>query len=339
MHPAYSQDTINSILALLDKEKMHAEIIEATGVSSAYITKVTKKHCPHLPWQTGGHPWKLNPTMTHYAVHLVTNGSSVNTRQATQTLSALTGESINPRTVHRALKRAGLKPKKKVKKPKLTPAHVKAHIHFAETHKDWTIEDWKHVLWSDETKIKRLGSDGVHWVWVWPEEEFNDQMILPTLSFGGGSLMFWGCMGWMGTGYGAKLEVPLNKELYEEILEDEFLDSLEHLGMKPEEVLFQFDNACAHIAKSSLEWLDNHGVEYLEWLANSPDLNPIKNLWSEMKRRLGQYESPPGGMLELWERVQDVHDDLGVDYCQKLIKSMPNRMALVLKKKGGPIPY
>ncbi|KAJ1300084.1 hypothetical protein OPQ81_002566 [Rhizoctonia solani] len=162
MHPAYSQDTINSILALLDKEKTHAEIIEATGVSSAYITKVTKKHCPHLPWRTGGHPQKLNPTMTCYAVRLVTNGSSVNTRQATQTLSALTGESINPRTVRRALKKAGLKPKKKVKKPKLTPAHVKARIHFAETHKDWTIEDWKRVLWSDKTKIKRLGSDGVH---------------------------------------------------------------------------------------------------------------------------------------------------------------------------------
>ena len=31
---------------------------------------------------------------------------------------------------------------------------------FAEAHKDWTVEDWKRVMWSDETKINYLGSDG-----------------------------------------------------------------------------------------------------------------------------------------------------------------------------------
>ncbi|KAJ1299506.1 hypothetical protein OPQ81_006104 [Rhizoctonia solani] len=286
MPPAYSKDTLNSVLALINGKKTNAEITARTGVSPTYITRVTKKHRPHLERSTGGRPWKLNPTAVRHAVRLVTNGSTVNTRQAMQTLCNITGESISTKTV---------------KKPKLTPAHIKACIHFAQAHKDWTIEDWKQVLWSDETKIKRLGSDGVHWVWVRPGEELSDQMIDPTLGFGGGSLVFWGCMGWMGTGYGAKLEIPLNMELYKEILEDEFLKSLEHLGMKPREVLFQFDNARAHVAKSSLKWLDDRKIEYLEWPANSPDLNPIENLWSEMKRCLGDYESPPGGMLELWK--------------------------------------
>ena len=34
---------------------------------------------------------------------------------------------------------------------------------FAEEHKDWTVEDWKRVIWSDETKINCLGSDGKKW--------------------------------------------------------------------------------------------------------------------------------------------------------------------------------
>ncbi|EUC67713.1 transposase, partial [Rhizoctonia solani AG-3 Rhs1AP] len=339
MPPAYSKDTLYSVLALLDKGKKHAEIIAKTGVSSSYITRVTKKHRPHLERLTRGRPRKLNPTATRHAVRLVTNGSAVNTRQATQILSNIAGEPISTNTVRRALKQAGLKPKKKVKKPKLTPDHIKARIQFAQAHKDWTIEDWKRVLWSDETKFKRLGSDGVHWVWVRPGEELSDRLTLPTMSFGGGGLMFWGCMGWMGTGYGTKLETPLNMVLYKDILEDEFLKSLEHLGMEPGEVIFQFDNAHAHVAKSSLKWLDDHGIQYLEWPANSPDLNPIENLWSEMKRRLGEYESPPGGILELWERVQVVYNDLGVDYCRKLIESMPRRMELVLKNRGKAIPY
>lgn len=151
--------------------------------------------------------------------------------------------------------------------------------------------------------------------------------------------MFWGCMGWKGTGFGARLDSTLTKELYVEILGDELLQSLEHLEMEQEEVIFQHDNAHPHQAKVSLKWLEDNGFECLEWPSNSPDLNPIENLWSELKRHLGRYEKPPGGMLELWEWVQDVWDGFGVEYCQKLIESMPRRMAMVVAKKGGSIPY
>jgi transposase len=110
--------------------------------------------------------------------------------------------------------------------------------------------------------------------------------------------------------------------VYVEILEDEFLQGLEHLGMG-QEAIFQQDNARPHQAKVSLKWLEDHGIECLEWPANSPDLNPIQNLWSELKRHLGEYEHPPGGMLELWELVQIVGDEFSPEYSQTLIKSMP----------------
>jgi len=35
---------------------------------------------------------------------------------------------------------------------------------YAEAHQHWTVDDWKHVVWSDEIKINRLGSDGKRWV-------------------------------------------------------------------------------------------------------------------------------------------------------------------------------
>jgi transposase len=109
--------------------------------------------------------------------------------------------------------------------------------------------------------------------------------------------------------------------------------------MKAEEVIYMHDNARPHQAKVSVKWLEAHGIECLEWPANSPDLNPIENLWSELKRRLGNYEEVPKGMLELWERVQVVWDNLVPEYCQKLIESMPRHMAMVLERKGKSIPY
>jgi transposase len=339
MPKALSQSTVDSVLALLDSGHTHAQIKTRVGVSAGSITNICSTHRPDLNKSTGGRPRKLNPVAVRHAVRLVTNHNSVSTREATRTLQKLTGQSINPRTVRRALKGAGLRPIKKVRKPKHARRHIAARIAFARAHKDWTIEDWKRVLWSDETKVNRLGSDGVQWAWAREGEGLSDRLIIPTANFGGGSIMFWGCMGWQGTGFGCRLERTLNKELYLDILGDEFSRSLEHLGLEPGEVIFQQDNASSHKARVCLNWFEEHEIELLEWPAMSPDLNPIENLWAELKRRLGEYEYPPGGVLELWERVQDVWDGFGEDYCQKLIESMPQRMAMVLERKGKAIPY
>ena len=53
----------------------------------------------------------------------------------------------------------------KKKKPFLSKKHKNERLKFAKEHKDWTMDDWKRVIWSDETKINRFGSDGRLWVY------------------------------------------------------------------------------------------------------------------------------------------------------------------------------
>ncbi len=55
---------------------------------------------------------------------------------------------------------------------------------------------------------------------------------------------------------------------------------------KDADFIFQQDLAPAHTAKSTKSWLNDHGVGVLDWPANSPDLNPIENLWGIVKRKM-----------------------------------------------------
>ena len=47
----------------------------------------------------------------------------------------------------------------------LKAAHCACCLKFAEYHQNWTVEDWKRVLWKDKTKINQIGSDGKVYVW------------------------------------------------------------------------------------------------------------------------------------------------------------------------------
>jgi transposase len=329
----------NHILSLLDSGHSATQISSSTGIHFSTISRLCRKHCPYLQKPSGGHPPKLSEADRHYAQHLITSWKAENAVQITQTLQDITNQSLTSQTTCNHLKKAGLKAVVKAKKPLLTKRHRKERLDFALAHQDWTVEDWKTVVWSDETKINRLGSDGRIWVWKKAGEGLSDRLVKETKKFGGGSLMMWGCMLWEGTGYGCKIDGKMDGELYTNILQDELQESLAYYGKDSSSVIFQQDNDPKHKSKKASTWFEDHGFKVLPWPAQSPDLNPIEHLWTHLKRKLGEYERAPGGILELWERVQVEWDKIEPEVCQNLIESMPRRVAAVVKAKGGHTKY
>ena len=65
----------------------------------------------------------------------------------------------------------------KSKHPLLSAQHKKVWLDFALAYKDWTLEDWKHVIWSDEIKINSTGSDGKKWAWKKAGEGLSDRLV------------------------------------------------------------------------------------------------------------------------------------------------------------------
>ncbi len=101
--------------------------------------------------------------------------------------------------------------------------------------------------------------------------------------------------------------------------------------------IFQQDLTPAHTAKGTKSWFNDHGVTVLDWPANSPDLNPIENLWGIVKRKMR--DTRPNNGDDLKATVKETWASIPPQQCHKLITSMPRQIEVVIKAKGAPTKY
>ena len=97
------------------------------------------------------------------------------------------------RTVRNRLLGAGLKSCKAQKKPFINEKQRRARLRFAKDHKDWTVEDWSKVIFSDESNFQLCPTSGRLMVRRRLGEAYKPRCLTPTVKFGEGSVMIWGC--------------------------------------------------------------------------------------------------------------------------------------------------
>ena len=111
---AVSPASQSQILSMLMDGKSAHSISHETCVNTSTITRLCKKHLPHIPVSSGGHPPKPSDTNIIHTSYLIKANTAVN---VTKTLSTITSQSISTQTSGRYLKNYGLKAVVKQKRP------------------------------------------------------------------------------------------------------------------------------------------------------------------------------------------------------------------------------
>uniref|UniRef100_A0A9J8DLD2 Tc1-like transposase DDE domain-containing protein n=1 Tax=Cyprinus carpio carpio TaxID=630221 RepID=A0A9J8DLD2_CYPCA len=122
------------------------------------------------------------------------------------------------------------------------------------------------------------------------------------------------------------------------VLKNEIFISIKLFSRWKHEVLQNLLIAsCTHSAKTTGKWFTDHGITVLNWPANSPDLNPIENLWDIVKKKLR--DARPNTLDELKAAIEASWASITPQQCHRLIASMPHRIEAVISAKGFPTKY
>ena len=246
---------------------------------------------------------------------------------------------ISTKTIKRRITESGMfKSYWAARKPFLRPANIEKRLQWCIEHQHWSVEQWRSVLWSDESPFV-LRFSRKRRVWRGHNERYDSKCTIGTLKHDK-KIMVWGCFAAKGVGKLYRVQGIMNKEQYHKILQYCLFPSAELLFGNEDWVLQQ-DNDPKHTAIINKNYVATkvaNGIcRTFEWPSQTPDLNPIENLWSildwECSHRTVNNEE------ELFNELQEAWKALPTTQLEPLVNSMPRRCAAVIAAGGKMTKY
>lgn len=300
------------------------DIAKKYNISKSTVSKTLKRYrerevyCrKHGP----GRKKKLNSAELTFLEKAVEKEPKLGSRKLKTKLAHEMSKNVSCRTIRRSFCFVNLHGRVACKKPLLSKANIAKRYEHAKIWLNYTNEDREKIIWSDETKINLFRSDGKDYVRRKPGTRYDDKNLSPTVKYGGGSVMVWACFSSKGVGKLTIIDGIMNAEEYCRILDSCLFESSRKLGMP--NFVFQQDNDPKHTSAHVKGYMTDRKIISMSWPPQSPDMNPIENLWRHLKTVVAS--KTPKNIKQLKEIIVEEWNKIDKGICQNLVSSMHQR--------------
>ncbi|KAH8025617.1 hypothetical protein HPB51_010678 [Rhipicephalus microplus] len=242
-------------------------------------------------------------------------------------------------TIRRRLAEAGLANCVAAQKPHITDRQRSMRLQFARSVQTWGSEEWEVVFsnestfssrWDQERRVRRPMNS-----------RYSPQYTQSVFASGRCSVSVWATMTREGLRPLVIIDGNLSASTYSLIIERELLPYVLNEPFKDGCFVYQHDRSPIHTARSVECLLECLAVRTLEWSPVGVDLNPIKNVWGLVKRRLAARNLGSSTKETLFAAIQEKWETLRSrpEIVAALYNSMPSRVAQVIATDGRLIKY
>lgn len=243
------------------------------------------------------------------------------------------GHSFCTKTVQRKLTGLGFKRRVAKKQVGVREVNKKKRVAWARERKHWTVDEvWRWWIFSDESQIV-IGKNNRVYIWRKDSEVNSPHLVCPAPR-GRLSLMVWGCICYGGVGTLTHVQGKINAQKYIDIIDNNLWPVIAR-HFPDDNYTFMDDNAPVHRAHIVCQYMENNNIHHTVWPAQSPDMNPIENIWLKLKRDIEKQTANIHTENELMTVVRHSWESIPPSYVQELYSTIPARLQEVIRMKGN----
>ncbi len=221
----------------------------------------------------------------------------------------------------------------------LSKKNISQRKKYFEKYRNKTYDYFENFIFTDESMFRILNAKGGSTYYKNAKSGSENRVCVRTKKFGGGGVMIWGFITSKGDFKIFKCPKKVNSGAYIKILEDFALPEIVKCGFKLSDVIFMQDNASCHTSQVTKKWFQNNNITLMDWPPQSPDMNPIENLWDLLDSRARVRQNEIIDDATLWNILLEESKKIDKSYVIKLYQSIPRRINALKDSKFDITKY